>query len=203
MVTGYRLEVQGLNPGRARYFFLLQNVWNPPNLLSVGQQGIYWVVRQPGCEINHSCQSGAEINSEGLQSTPSIYLHDVDMGTILPGCQHANDCYHGGESCQMIPDGFLCCGWLPSGQCHDDLYIFIQHIEPAHPNSLVKLQAPGFKYPRAVPPCRDFQSGGFNFQRLLLEKKSYLVDFSSKCNEIKFRSVYEFIGLVKNVHLFL
>ena len=31
---------------------------------------------------------------------------------------------------------------------------------------------------------------GFNFQHLLPEKKSYHVDFSSKCKEIKFCSVF-------------
>jgi len=44
------------------------------------------VLKQPGFEINPSCQSGAEINNEGLYSSPPICLHDVDMGTVLPGC---------------------------------------------------------------------------------------------------------------------
>ena len=43
--------------------------------------------------------------------------------------------------------------------------------------------------PRSATVPR-FLEWGFNFQCLLIEKKSCLVDFSSKCKEIKFRSVF-------------
>ena len=40
--------------------------------------------------------------------------------------------------------------------------------------------------PRAVAACRNFFWGGFKFQCMLLEKKSYLIDFSFIFNAIKF-----------------
>jgi hypothetical protein len=57
-------------------------------------------------------------------------------------------------------------------------------------NSIINLYAPGFKSPPRSAIVPRFLERGFNFQRLFLEKKSYLVDFSSKCKEIKFRSVF-------------
>jgi hypothetical protein len=40
--------------------------------------------------------------------------------------------------------------------------------------------------PRAVAAYRNFFWGVFKFQCMLLEKKSYLIDFSFKFNAIKF-----------------
>ena len=39
--------------------------------------------------------------------------------------------------------------------------------------------------PRAVAACQNF-GGGFKFQCMLLEKKSFLIEFSFKFNAIKF-----------------
>jgi hypothetical protein len=56
--------------------------------------------------------------------------------------------------------------------------------------TIINLLTPDLNPPPRSATVPRFLERGFNFQCLLLEKKLYLIDFSSKCKEIKFRSVF-------------
>jgi hypothetical protein len=80
--------VRGFNPGRGKRFSVLQNfpdqLWGPPKLQFNGYQGSFLGVKWPGCEVDHSPPSSAEVKNEcNYTSAPPICLHGVGRTTLL------------------------------------------------------------------------------------------------------------------------
>jgi len=50
-------------------------LWSPLSLLSNGYQGLFlWGVKQPGCEVDHSSPSSADV-----KECVELYLHSSSM----------------------------------------------------------------------------------------------------------------------------
>ena len=74
--------ISGSNPGiGARDFSPIcpDQLWGPPGLLFNGHWGLFPGVKQPGCAVNHSPPSSAEVkNGWSYTSTPTVCFHGMD-----------------------------------------------------------------------------------------------------------------------------
>jgi len=82
-------EIWGLNPGKGKKFFSSPKcpdwLWGPTILLYRGYWGFFKEVKQPGCEVDHSPPSSAEVKNEwSCTSNPPICLHGMEKEGFYP-----------------------------------------------------------------------------------------------------------------------